>query len=82
MRAYCFFIACHIVGARGPVPKSGGACSPPLEYTMTEKRNLSLSFYLALPSLELPKTDEKPISSSRNQIDVTKNAFNDRRRAA
>ena len=51
---------------------------------MTEKRksisrSLSISF---LSPLKLPRTDEKPISSSRNQADVTKNAFNGRRRAA
>jgi len=59
--------------------KSCGRSSPS-EY---EKRSLSLSFSISLfPLLELPKTDEKPISSSGNQADVTKNAFNGRRRAA
>lgn len=78
MSSYCFLLL--LVGLRIEI-----RCSPPSEYIMTEKRDLSLGLSLfpsRSPALELPKTDEKPISSSRNQADVTKNAFNGHRRAA
>lgn len=85
MSTHSFFIACHSADVRLASKSVKAACVHHLRNIQWQRETGRI--YLSLfpsrsPPLELPKTDEKPISSSRNQANVTKNAFNGRRRAA